>query len=710
MKRLMILVAAVALSQFAQAQAQVDLTIARLISEAKAGKASATADSIRVVGKIDADAVEKFNTRAESHDFAHITAYAGGVAVVKILTQDIERLRNTPGVTCLEFPFPIKRQMDKGRAFCGVDLAQCGEGLPGGIGFDGKGVTVIVADGGLDYNHPAFRDKDGNTRLKLLALRDKEGNFHEVSDPQEIAKLTTDGDDSTHATHVMSIAAGTDTGNGYGGVAPGADLVFVQYCYTDCPADAEGLLYSVNTDVAWTLEAVQKACEIAKRLGGPTVTNLSLGNDIGARDGSDLASQFVNALSQEAILCFSAGNSGRNKDHVHHTFTRDGETARVSLADYPYNGVQFFADNDRPFTLSYRLDSDEKDPVTLVSIREEGTLVIDAQNTEDPLVQKLLPYMQTPDFRIEMRTGIYHNGKRFAEIFTYNCSVPGDYRCFQLELAADAGTHIDGHVYMWKGGFTRYPRPGELRADDNGSINVFATGTNVISVGAMAARATVTMPDGTEKDMYGEGTQATDIGSFSGWTVYPDGTSLPHIIAPGYNVVAAGNLYSNETAETIVRTDEAFGRKAPYVALTGTSMAAPYATGVVALWLQANPDLTPADLRAIMKKTAKTTPYMETCPEPGRWGWGVIDAYAGVKEALAMPSTINDATSESPQLVLIDGNTLEITTRTTRTALLYNVAGTMVASTTDGRIDISTLPHGIYFVKVPNNKAVKVKL
>ncbi|MCF0209413.1 MAG: S8 family serine peptidase, partial [Bacteroidaceae bacterium] len=441
------------------------------------------------------------------------------------------------------------------------------------------------------------------------------------------------------------------------------------------------------------------------------VINMSLANEIGAHDGSDLAAQFMKEISQDAIYCLSAGNYGCFKEHVHHTFAQDGETAKISLYNDQYSGVQFFSDNDKPFSLKFRAAGDGIVPVTLASIREAGTLVIDSENADDPLVQKVKPYISTPNFRIEMRAGKYYNGKYFVELFATDCLIDPDFGYFQLEIAADKDTHIEGHIFMATGGFSWDKKPGEMVPDDNGSINSLVPGTNAIVVGAMAARATIPLIDGKEVDYSGCKAQAGDMAPFSSWISYPDGSSLPHIVAPGYNVVAAGNLYDNKGIEdNCVRIDEKFGRKCHYIVLSGTSMAAPFVTGVVAMWLQANPDLTATDIRAIMKKTAKTTTYMEQCSEPARWGWGVIDAYSGIKEALAMPSAITDATKVSPQFIRVVGNTLEIATAGHTEAVLYNLSGTMIATTTNGSIDISSVPHGIYLVKVSGNKAVKIRL
>jgi hypothetical protein len=66
-----------------------------------------------------------------------------------------------------------------------------------------------------------------------------------------------------------------------------------------------------------------------------------------------------------------------------------------------------------------------------------------------------------------------------------------------------------------------------------------------------------------------------------------------------------------------------------YQELLGTSMAAPHVTGVVALMISINPDLTPAQIRNIIKKTA--SPFAVT---PARQaGAGILNAAAAVNTA-----------------------------------------------------------------------------
>jgi len=97
-----------------------------------------------------------------------------------------------------------------------------------------------------------------------------------------------------------------------------------------------------------------------------------------------------------------------------------------------------------------------------------------------------------------------------------------------------------------------------------------------------------------------------------------DGRQKPEIAAPGTEIVAANGF---------AHPDE------PWIAMTGTSMASPFVSGVVGLMLGANPVLSAAQCAGILQRTAR--------PLPGAsydWGndvgFGRIDAVAAVEEAL----------------------------------------------------------------------------
>jgi len=88
-----------------------------------------------------------------------------------------------------------------------------------------------------------------------------------------------------------------------------------------------------------------------------------------------------------------------------------------------------------------------------------------------------------------------------------------------------------------------------------------------------------------------------------------------------------------------------------YHNINGTSMATPTIAGLCALILQANPRLTPIELRAVLENTAEhRTDHGKQPPSAAdpfhldpnyhpSWGWGEPDAYAAAKEALDPATT-----------------------------------------------------------------------
>ena len=141
------------------------------------------------------------------------------------------------------------------------------------LNYDGSGVIVGVIDTGFDYQHRAFRDPDNPSLCRISRVYDtSDKTGHKVRYrssvlpgsvfiDDEILTLTTDNAESTHGTHTSSIAAGTHV-NGYGGMAPGADIVLcavsemgtglstveVANCvrYISCYADSVGKPFVVS--------------------------------------------------------------------------------------------------------------------------------------------------------------------------------------------------------------------------------------------------------------------------------------------------------------------------------------------------------------------------------------------------------------------------------------------------------------------------------
>jgi subtilisin family serine protease len=132
----------------------------------------------------------------------------------------------------------------------------------------------------------------------------------------------------------------------------------------------------------------------------------------------------------------------------------------------------------------------------------------------------------------------------------------------------------------------------------------------------------------------------------------------PDISAPGTNIVQAEACYASGSCYNRVpgqdASDNGYSGRG-----SGTSYATPSISGIIALVLEANPDLNPLEVREILRLTAERKETLSSADgegvEDGPWatepdldpywnrhfGWGMVDAHEAVKSALANIDTEN---------------------------------------------------------------------
>ena len=110
-----------------------------------------------------------------------------------------------------------------------------------------------------------------------------------------------------------------------------------------------------------------------------------------------------------------------------------------------------------------------------------------------------------------------------------------------------------------------------------------------------------------------------------------DYEAKPDLVAPGTGMVslsAPGSTFYQEKASYLLYgSNRSMGYK-PYLSLSGTSMASPVVAGTVALMLQANPNLTPNLVKAILQYTAQRYHY-----DALTQGAGFLNSYGAVELA-----------------------------------------------------------------------------
>lgn len=180
------------------------------------------------------------------------------------------------------------------------------------MGYDGTGVSVAVLDSGIDYTHIAlggsgnvedYQNNDPTVIEEGTFPTDKVvGGYDFVGGEWPIGALMPDpdplddGPEGGHGTHVADIIGGAI------GVAPGVDLYAVKVCSsvsTSCSGVAllQGMEFAIDPNGDGNID------------DAVDVINMSLGSSYGDPRWDDLAAAVNNASALGVLTVASAGNS-----------------------------------------------------------------------------------------------------------------------------------------------------------------------------------------------------------------------------------------------------------------------------------------------------------------------------------------------------------------------------------------------------------------
>ena len=171
---------------------------------------------------------------------------------------------------------------------------------------------------------------------------------------------------------------------------------------------------------------------------------------------------------------------------------------------------------------------------------------------------------------------------------------------------------------------------------DNEGLSGMGSSSLSITVGATDDQNTIDRTDDTVAGYSSRGPRS-DNGDGN-----PINELKPDISAPGSNIIQAEGCVSSGGCNNNIPGQDASDNT--YTGRgSGTSYATPAVTGVIALVMEANPDLDPLQIREVLKQTAErrgepTQPDVD--PYWNRdFGWGMVDARAAVELAFHLADT-----------------------------------------------------------------------
>jgi subtilisin family serine protease len=482
---------------------------------------------------------------------------------------------------------------------------------------NGADVLVGIIDvQGFDFAHSDFLNKDGTTRFEAIwdqgaepdgtspkpygrvidkkRMNDAIAAAPKVGAPAVELEPQTQQASASHGTHVASVAAGNL------GVARAAHIAAVLVSLGDEDTDPRRSFYD-STRLA---HAVDYLFDMGDKLGLPVSINVSLGTNGDAHDSSAPINRWIDALliTHGRCVCVAAGNAGQGKAEneqdmgwVMGRIHTSGQVKATGLdtdidwtvagrdgKDFSENELELWLSPQDRFAVSVRTPSGERigpiEPLEFIENRQlrDGTFV-------------------------SIYNELYHatNGANYIGIY-----LSPNFAANPI-IGVSAGTWTvrlhgqdvrDGHFDGWierDDPHVLPPQPGvvaplafpsflsERSNVDCSSISTLACGLRVVAVG--------NLDDVRER---------INVSSSQGPT--RDGRCKPDVVANGTEVVAASGFT---------------GDSERWVAMTGTSMASPYACGVAALMLAVEPKLSSAQIAGIMQRTARPLPG-------GNFAWG----------------------------------------------------------------------------------------
>jgi len=575
-----------------------------------------------------------------------VRANTGSVITASVPMDSIAGIAEGEEVVFVEAAKPVGLSTDVAGEEIGVNEVQIGTGLP--QGFTGSGVIIGIIDTGIDYTHSDFRDSEGNSRILAFWDQSKSSGdgpaeiintYGTECDADSIASGTCAlGDIDGHGTHVAGIVAGSD--DKYRGVAPDANLIVVKY-------DARLDLESGYADTLFSTKICEAAFYVfakAEQYGMPAVVNMSLGTHIGAHDGT--------SLFEECLSSLTAGSAGR---------------ALVAAAGNEYSGEWDYTGIHAGFDLSnqamasnFEIRNATSDGIYYIdvwgSVGSElsvGIAVIDENSAVRSVSEFAAPskivsgsfldgdvdYMINASDTESALNGKPHVGVRIfvdpeldISKYSFDLVVKGsgsfdawlfpDKPARTIQFTSMDGAQGDGIVYV--------------AGDRQKNIAIPATSPNILAVGGYASRTRWTVGSLT---WIFNGQQLGELLNFSSSGPSADPTftgQKPEIVAPG------GMIASTKSSQTLV-SSQVLMDDGEHFLQSGTSMAAPFVSGTIAMMFEHNPNFTQDDVRSIIIQSAYVDSSVPETPHD-RWGYGKLDVMKAMEIAMtAEASGVFDA-------------------------------------------------------------------
>ena len=504
------------------------------------------------------------------------------------------------------------------RAYNGTNVEKINAHKVWDLGYTGEGIIVAVIDTGVNADHVDLKDhlwSDSQGRHGKNTLDDN----YDITD--------RDG----HGTHCAGTVCGDGTSGTITGMAPDAKLMAVKALGDEGEGTVESLIAGVEYAVA----------------NGADVLSMSLGfANPGAYLNDIMRPVFENTLTMGVVAAVAAGNDGnrlaeypkpRNINspgncpppwiHPDQQSNVGGKTSVISVGAVDYSDVACGFSSEGPVTWQN---------TTYADYKLGGGYPVKTFRYDDDTYAWNYDRTVTSEFAVmfppAMLTGLDNGGKLVSvsimdgyfegapadggyviiyeggenpsegakQIYSQQYALSGSNDMHEIVITGDVQVNTDENLWVvfqsWVDGSYLLP-VAKNQGDKNGCwVKRNGTWTNSYIVNEIKVHVNISTSNVPEEEKIG--------------LIRPD------VSAPGYNIQSA-----------------AYDDNSYYRWLSGTSMATPCVAGAIALLLDANPSLTPAQICEALETTAVKLSDTKS----NKTGTGRIDIYNALLSVVDMP-------------------------------------------------------------------------
>jgi subtilisin family serine protease len=510
--------------------------------------------------------VEKHGGTVESLPSSFRRETAAATLIVRLPVTELEHLESEPWVRRVEAPNQLTALLDHARGEAtGLDSALA---TSWASGLTGKGVLIGIIDTGVDWRHPDFVQPDGTSKIELFvhASHKPRGDGYAEFGRDAISASLEPGWSGESPPLGDPHGHGTHCASIAAGLGTASNGQY-RGVAPDSP------LFVMRSDGLYDdhlIWGIRRAFELAR--DRPAVINLSLGGHFGAHDGTSALENEIARLSGAGrIVVCAAGNEGTDAIHSIGDL-RDGpvEFPFVVADDYQILDVWIARPDDVDVFVLAPDGTRIEPPATELGV---NGLQVSAYFLLDPI-------SRDQNFRVEI--------------------IGGAHSTNIWKVVVQPNHVVHGIVHAW-GTINNPLVPAQLmiRPTQDYTAAMPATEERCIAVGSFVTRTAGSAPPG-------------GLSAFSSRGPTRVGIQKPDIAAPGEQIMAAAARIADSGSED------------SYIQKSGTSMAAPFVAGVIALLLQCQPRLGPEEIQQYFRATANRDRFTGAVWNPG-WGWGKID-------------------------------------------------------------------------------------